>query len=361
MKNIFKASIALASIALLAGCTAAPGTPGAPAATETPTPTPTPVFVTAPLTGMQYEETTAEALALARPSVACKIDNSEAARPQQGLNATDVVYVEMVEGGLTRLVAMWHSTQPDAVGPVRSIRPMDPDIISSYGGIVCYSGGQYVFVKQMEKAPVFNASETSEQENGTFSRSKDRYAPHNVIVNVAKLATNHPELTAPQPHFNFATDLASTTAATTGTAVIDFKVGYPSALSAWAPTADGTAWLRSQDKKAHKDSATGEQIKATNVLVMQVKIDRGYLDRKYGNIPKTIMVSSGKGWVFTAGKYIEVTWSKTSATSPITLTALGGAPVGLAPGNTWIELMPAAPEGKITINKVPVASPSPTP
>ena len=356
MKNFFKASIALASIALLAGCTAVPGTP---AATETPTPTPTPVYVTAPLTGVKYEETTAEALALSRPSVACKIDNSEAARPQLGLNATDVVYVEMVEGGLTRLVAMWHSNQPNAVGPVRSIRPMDPDIISSYGGIVCYSGGQMVFVNLMKKAPVFNASETSEQENGTFSRSHDREAPHNVIVDVAKLATNHTELPAPQPHFNFAADLASASAAA-GTAVLDFKVGFPSALSAWAPTADGTAWLRTQDKQVHKDAATGEQIKATNVVVMQVNVDRSYLDHKYGHIPKTIMVSSGKGWVFTAGKYIEVTWSKTSATSPITLTDLAGAPVGLAPGNTWVELMPAAPEGKLTINKVPVASPSPS-
>ena len=82
---------------------------------------PEPVYVTAPLTGVLYEDTTPEALQLKKPSVACKIDNgSEAPRPQTGLNNTDIVFDEMVEGGLTRLVAIWHSKQPEEIGPVRS-------------------------------------------------------------------------------------------------------------------------------------------------------------------------------------------------------------------------------------------------
>ena len=71
-----------------------------------------------------------------------KIDNHEDARPQVGLNRTDLVFEELVEGGLTRYVAVWHSDVPDAVGPVRSIRPMDPDIVAPLGGIIAYSGGQ---------------------------------------------------------------------------------------------------------------------------------------------------------------------------------------------------------------------------
>ena len=323
---------------------------------------PEPVYVTAPLTGVQYEETTPAALQLKKPSVACKIDNgSEAPRPQSGLNSTDIVFDEMVEGGLTRLVAIWHSTQPDAIGPVRSIRPMDPDILSPFGGIVCFSGGQAVFVNMINQAPVFVASETTEQGKGTFSRSSERVAPHNVIVNVQKLAADHPELAPPVEQFKFAKDVQTSSAGASGAAVTKFEVKFPQASALWTPSSDGGKWLRTQDGKPLMDKLDGAQVETTNVVVLQVRIDRSYLDRKYGNIPKTVMVDSGKAWVFTGGKYVEATWSKTSATAPIALVDAAGAPVLLAPGNTWVELMPVAPEGKLAITAAPVASPSPSP
>ncbi len=322
---------------------------------------PEPVYVTAPLTGVQYEETTPAALQLKKPSVACKIDNgSEAPRPQSGLNSTDIVFDEMVEGGLTRLVAIWHSTQPDAIGPVRSIRPMDPDILSPFGGIVCFSGGQAVFVNMINQAPVFVASETTEQGKGTFSRSAERIAPHNVIVNVQKLANDNPELTPPGEQFKFAKDVQTSSAGASGAAVTKFEVKFPQASALWAPSSDGGKWLRTQDGKPLMDKLDGAQVAAKNVVVLQVRVDRSYLDRKYGHIPKTVMIDSGKAWVFTAGKYVEATWTKTSAVAPISLVDAAGAPVLLAPGNTWVELMPAAPEGKISINAAPVASPSPS-
>jgi hypothetical protein len=358
MKKFVQIALASAVLVPLAGCSAGVNIPGLPSAS----PTPEPVFVSAPLTGVLYEEGTPQALQLAKPSVACKIDNgSEAPRPQAGLNSTDIVFDEMVEGGLTRLVAIWHSNQPDAIGPVRSIRPMDPDILSPFGGIVCFSGGQAVFVNMIKQAPVFVASETTEQGKGTFSRSADRIAPHNVIVNVQKLAADHPELAAPAQQFQFAKDVQNSTAGLAGVAVTKFTVKFPQASAMWAPTADGTAWLRTQDGKPLTDKLDGAQVAATNVVVMQVRIDRSYLDRKYGNIPKTVMVDTGKAWVFSGGKYVEATWSKASATAPIVLTGLTGESVQLAPGNTWVELMPIAPEGKLSIVKVPVPSASPSP
>ncbi len=324
-------------------------------------PEPEPVYVTAPLTGMLYEETTPEALQLKKPSVACKIDNgSEAPRPQSGLNSTDIVFDEMVEGGLTRLVAIWHSAQPEAIGPVRSIRPMDPDITSPFGGIVCFSGGQQVFVNMINEAPVFVASETTEQGKGTFSRSSDRIAPHNVIVNVQKLASDHPELTAPAQQFQYGKDVQTSSAGLAGEAVTKFEVKFPQASALWTPSSDGAKWLRTQDGKPLMDKLDGAQVAATNVVVLSVKIDRSYLDRKYGHIPKTIMVDSGTAWVFSGGKLIEANWAKASATSPIVLTDMAGSPVLLAPGNTWVELMPVAPEGKISITKAPAASPEPS-
>lgn len=355
MKRSFAVIVLALSTISLAACSATG--PGEQPATPTPK-----VYVTAPLTGIQYEEGTPQALQLAKPSVACKIDNgSLAPRPQSGLNSTDIVFDEMVEGGLTRLVAVWHSAQPDGIGPVRSIRPMDPDILSPFGGIVCFSGGQWAFVKAMEASPVFTASETSEQGKGTFSRSSDRVAPYNVYVNVQKLATDHPELAAPAAQFAYAPDLANSSAVLAGTEVTKFSVNFPQATAAWAPNSDGSAWLRTQDGAPLIDKLDGEQIHAVNVVVLQVQIDRSYLDRKYGNVPKTVMVASGAGYVFTGSKFLPITWSKASATSPIVLVDSSGQPVQLAPGNTWIELQPNAPEGKTVITKAPVASTSPSP
>ena len=343
-----KLAVLIATTFVLTGCA-----PAAPQATQTPEP----VYVTAPLTGVKYEQSTPQAQGLSRSSVACKIDNSEAARPQLNLNRTDIVFDEMVEGGLTRFVAIWHSDLPDAVGPVRSIRPMDPDILSPFGGIVCYSGGQAVFTNMMRNTNVFNASETTEQGKGTFSRTKDREAPHNVIVNVLKLSSDHPEIKAPAPQFNFSQDLQSSSAASAGTPVKDFSVYFPSALAQWTPNADQTLWLRTQDKKVHTDAADGSQLKAVNVVVMQVEVDHSYLDHKYGNVPKDMVIGTGTAYIFTAGKMLQATWSKPSRETSIALTLADGSPVTLAPGNTWVELQPKT-EGKLLFTK---ASPSPTP
>jgi hypothetical protein len=351
MRKIAAISVATFALAACSGPTARP----------TAEPEPTPVYVTAPLTGMQYLEGSAEASTLSRPSVACKIDNSEAARPQLGLNRTDIVFVEMVEGGLTRLVALWHSTQPTAVGPVRSIRPMDPDILSPFGGIVCYSGGQAVFVNMMRNTNVFNASETTEQDKGTFSRSKDRYAPHNVIVDVDKLAAAHPEIAAPGVQFGFASEMANSTAALTGTSVSDIKVYFPLALSQWAPNAEATRFLRTQDGEIHTDAADGSQISAANVVIMTVEIDRSYLDGRYGNVPRSVMIGSGQAQVCSAGSCVAATWSKANQIAPITLTDAAGNPVLLAPGNTWVELQAAVPESKTVLTFKPLPTATATP
>ncbi len=91
----------------------------------------------APLTGLADPSGATKS----RPSIAVKIDNAPEARPQSGLDVADIVYEEVVEGGVTRLIAVFHSTAPELAGPVRSVRPMDPDILSAYHGLVAYSGG----------------------------------------------------------------------------------------------------------------------------------------------------------------------------------------------------------------------------
>jgi hypothetical protein len=360
VKTNSKSILALLSVSalLLAGC-AEPR----PVATETPTPEPK-VFVTAPLTGVTVEQGTSGSETFSLPSVACKIDNVEAARPQFNLNKTDIVFVEMVEFGLTRLVAVWQSQPVDQAGPVRSVRPMDADITAPLAGIFCYSGGQAPFVKAVKDTGQYMASETTEQadDKGSFSRLSSRGAPHNVMVDVALLQSQHVDhLKAPQamlPMVAFDPETESYEAASTeaGEETISFVVKYPQAESGWK--AEGAYWVRSQDGDQHIDAASDEIIRATNVVVLKTETDNSFRDPKYGPIPRTIMIDSGTAWVFSNGKRIKGTWTKASQTAPIQLFDAAGAPIKLAIGNTWIELM--ADPSKITIKSPEAPTPSPT-
>jgi hypothetical protein len=304
------------------------------------------VYPIAPLTGVAYMNESEIPDTNALPAVTCKVDNAPAGRPQFNLNKTDIVHVQMVEGGLTRLVATWHSQPVDKVGPVRSVRPMDADIAAAFGGIFCYSGGVDMFIALLQDTSLYLADENTQQsvKPNSFSRTPERFAPHNMVVDMGLLQSQHEDLAAPQSIFNYAAFLDETkdyepASASSGKATTDLTIEYPDATSYWKGDGSGNL-LRSQDGEPHMDGVSEEQVRAKNVVVLEVQIDSSIRDVRYGVIPKTIMVGSGKVWVFVDGKHIEGTWTKATQTSPIELLDSTGAVIKLAPGNTWVELKP---------------------
>jgi hypothetical protein len=305
----------------LVGCSAPVPEPTASAS-------PAPQPGVAPLRGTPVDPAAAE-----HPSLAVKIDNHPAARPQIGLERADLVFEELVEGGLTRYAALWHSDVPDDVGPVRSIRPMDPEILSSFGGIVAYSGGQPQFVDLMQAAPLLNVV-FDDDAAGLFVRADDRESPHDVVLSAAETVTLHADLAAPRSQFDYAPSAAEATAALAGDPTSALVVRFSESSGrgwAWDPAAP--AYLRSQDGDADLDGA-GAQLKATNVVVLRVDVDRG------SDVPRTILTGSGEAWVSTNGSTMPATWFKDAAAAPIRLADAAGATIELAPGNTWIELVP---------------------
>jgi len=311
-------------------------TPAEPMPTPTPTPsytssyeTPAPI-VYAPLTGMPVED---PAL-LAHAALSAKVDNHWDARPQVGLESTDIVVEELVEGGLTRYVAVWHSSIPAEIGPVRSIRPMDPDIISPFGGIVAYSGGQYRFVELMRSTNVYNAIHGQRDTDAVMFRSKNKRAPHNVLVRAPELLAMHPDIGAPPQQYAFAPDLASATATSEGAPVagVDLVFGSSSAPS-WRWDEASGRWLRFQSGAVDLDTVGG-QLAASNVVVIRVGVSND------GGVPKTELIGGGEAWVLSGGAMLHATWSKADREAPIRLIDDTGAVVRLAPGNTWVELVP---------------------
>jgi hypothetical protein len=320
-----------------AGCT-----PAEPMPTPTPTPsytssyeTPAPV-VYAPLTGMPVDDPAS----IAHSALSAKVDNHWDARPQTGLEHTDIVVEELVEGGLTRYVAVWHSDIPAEIGPVRSIRPMDPDIISPFGGIVAYSGGQYRFVVLMQATNVYNAIHGQRDTDAIMYRAKGRPSPHDVLVRAPELIAMHPDISAPPQQYAYAPDMASATATREGTPVagVDLVFGSASAPS-WRWDAASERWMRSQKEGVDLDT-TGAQLSAANVVVVRVPVSTGL------GLPKTELIGGGEAWVLSGGAMVHATWSKADREAPIRLIDDTGAVVRLAPGNSWVELVPHA--GSVT-------------
>lgn len=336
---------AIIPVLLLAGCTSEKPRP-----TPTDTPTATaeawvstyaapPATELAPLRG-----TTVAAGKLKNPSLAVKIDNHTAARPQIALERADIVFEELVEGGLTRYAAVWQSDIPKLIGPVRSIRPMDPDIISPFGGIVAYSGGQKVFVDMMMAAPVVNAIFDYDR-SGLFYRIGGKSAPHNVVVKATTLVGRYPKLAKPVQQFAYAPTIAASSAVTEGKPFGVIKTRFsPERWPAWAWNAKAKSYLRSQEGSPDRDS-NGDQLRSTNVVIMRVDISHNY-----GPVPKTVMVGKGEAWVSTGGKTIHGTWSKKYRSSSPRLVDDNGVTIRLAPGNTWIELVPKK-QGEVQLVK----------
>ena len=128
-----------------------------PPRTDAPTTTTAPPV--APLTGLPDPDGQSRS----RPVLWVKVENLDSAqvRPQSGLEVADVVYEEVVEGGITRFLAAYNSAVPDVVGPIRSVRLTDPNIVWPLGGIFAYSGGAQPAVDAINQAPVTTVDESN--------------------------------------------------------------------------------------------------------------------------------------------------------------------------------------------------------
>ena len=306
-----------------------------------PPPPPPPVYW--PLTGVE------SGAVAARPALAVKIENSIDARPQTGLNAADIVWEEVVEGGITRFVAVYHSTVPGQIGPIRSVRPMDTAIAAPLRGLFAFSGGQRPFVDAVAAAGLQVVSHDAGAAG--FYRLDTRYAPHNVYADpndfLAQADASH--LAAPAPQFSVVTPDQQPTAIVAGTptAVLNLKlsgVSHPS----WTWSAPAGAWLRAEGTTPSTE-ADGAPLRAANVVVLRVAVVNTAFSDPAGNpVPETQMVGSGEALIATGGATVAATWSKASVDAPVVLTGPTGLTVQLGPGNTWVELVPTR-TGAVTV------------
>jgi hypothetical protein len=302
----------------------------APTTTTSTTVAPEPM---APLTGLPASSPAV----LTRPAVVVKIDNVDQARPQTGINQADVIYEEMVEGGLTRLAAVFQSQLPDPVGPIRSGRTTDLGIIGDLDHpVLVYSGANSGFLEALGEAPATNVN--ADNHPTLFFRGGTHPAPHNYFADATDLVAQAPAGSPPPPAL-FTYGPAGHAAAAGATPMATATVTFPAARAVWTWNAGTGVFSRAQNGTPDVD-ITGVPVGATNVVIQTIPYSTALVEAGGTIIPEGNLVGSGKAWVLTGGDEVPATWTRTSLTAVTTYTDSAGNPIVMNPGQTWVELLP---------------------
>ena len=320
--------VALLGAATLASCSdasdpaTAPPPSAARPASPSPTPTPEPVH---PFTGARDSTV--------GPVLAVKIDNTRSAKPQFGLRSADVVYVEQVEGGLSRVMAIFSSKLPPRVGPVRSARISDLHVLAQFGKpAFAYSGVQGKMKPYVAKASLLDVSQ--DKSNTGYTRTGPHSAPYNLYGTPKRLLGRASGASkAADIGFRFGP------APTGGRAVKSFSARYPAASFRFQWSASAKRWLVTQDGRADT-AGEGGRLGGQTVVVQRAHTTRSQFHDFLGNYtPLVQTVGKGKATVLRDGKAYDARWSRPSESDGTTYTTADGRPMTFAPGQVWVVLV----------------------
>lgn len=280
----------------------------------------------APPAGPLVDGTTGQA----RAAVAVKIDNIAEAWPQAGINQADITFELLVEG-VSRFAAVFSSEDAGLIGPVRSARTSDVNLLSMLNRpCFAFSGGNAAVVQAVDAAPLVDVS--AEVTSSAYFRSDDRVIPHNLMTSSAGLRAVCEGSGTPSPIFAYGGGPDPRGVEVGGVAL---RLGASTSRFVWDPPA--ARWLRFVDDFAQVDTA-GVQVSPANVVVL----DTGYLPSPADNrSPEAQSLGSGGAWVLVDGLAVSGTWQRSSPTEPYRLLGEDDAPITLRPGRTWVVLAPS--------------------
>ncbi|MFJ7338062.1 DUF3048 domain-containing protein [Streptomyces sp. NPDC101110] len=258
-----------------------------------------------------------------------KIDNAAAARPHTGVDAADVVYAEQVEGGLSRLIAVYATRLPKAVGPVRSARESDLELLRQFDRpTLAFSGAQKKLLPLIDKAPL--KAKTPGNAADAYFRGPGRPAPHNLYLTPGRIVSETPGRAALTTGFHYGAAPAG------GTATASRTVRYPAARFSFTWSDTRERWLVGMDGTP-ATTADGEQLTTGTVVVQYVKVRASaFQDFLGNNTPYTETVGSGRAQVLRDGRAWDVNWKREKAADGTAFTTGDGTPVNFAKGQVWV-------------------------
>lgn len=273
---------------------------------------------------------------------AIMIENSPDARPQSGLQQADTVYEAIAEGGITRFAALYQQQRPELIGPVRSLRMYYLDWITPYDAGIAHVGGSLFALQEVRNGTHKDLDQFFN--SGTYWRSTDRYAPHNVYTSFARLdglnASRGYNQSNAQAIPRGDTPIAGATANQ-----VNVTMSGPTYNSSWQYDAGSNTYLRSQAGKPHIDREKG-QISTQVLVVLKQQMDTVMEDGWRENYHTS---GTGDAVVISGGKAVEVTWHKENMQKQMFFTnKADGKEFPLPRGKTWISAVPVNDGGGVS-------------
>ena len=273
------------------------------------------------------------------PVIVVKIDDTKEAHPQVGIDKADLVYIEQVEGGLVRLAAIFSTEIPEKIGPVRSARISDIDLMAQFGKVAFfYSGAQSKFLPAIKAANLFDIGAEHESPK-LYTRDSSRVAPYDMVLSGTEIKNriaNLDVVKASNIGWNFG-ELANK-----GQAITSAKVHWPAAN--YSVKWNGKSWDLFQNGNPDVTS-DGKQLAPSTFVIQNVVItDSQYKDKLGGVTPFSATVGEGTGWVLRNGFAIKAIWNRPDSESGTTWSDITGKEIKFAAGQVWIALTDQDPE-----------------
>jgi hypothetical protein len=274
-----------------------------------------------------------------RQALVVKIDNYDPdARPQAGLTLADVVYEEKVEGPVSRFAAIFQGSDADQIGPVRSARSTDVEIIGDLNRpLFAYSGANGGFQALLGISPLVDVGAGAK--GGAYWRGGDKVIPHNLYTSSSLLWAG--TAGAPPPAlwpFRGVKDAPGPGAQPAVSATYHFGGGMT--LINWTWDATEKKWMRMQNGSTHFD-LDNWPVGVENVIIQYVRYQNSTSQDIYGNpIPEASLGGEGRGWVLTGGAAIPMKWLRFGLNEKASYIGPDEQLIKFAPGHTWIALVP---------------------
>lgn len=276
------------------------------------------------------------------PVLVVKIDDTSAAHPQVGLRSADVIYIEQVEGGLTRLAAVFSSSIPAKIGPVRSARISDLELLAQYGKVgFAFSGAQRKFLPEIAAA---NLIDLGAMRFGPafYANDEERIAPYAMMLNAPELLIEARErgselVTSMQMGWNFGDAPSGLNE------ISSVRISWPAASYGATWSEKEERWLLTHNNEPNLDE-TGYQLGSPTLVIQMVKItDSIYKDKFGGVTPFSATVGSGSCYLLRDGGYLPCLWNRPDSSRGTEFTDTSGAEINFAPGQIWFALTDKEP------------------
>jgi len=268
-----------------------------------------------------------------RPVTGVMIENSPDARPQSGLKDAGIVFEAIAEGGITRFLALFEDTQPNYIGPVRSVRPYYVDWAMGFEASIAHVGGSPDGLAHLREV---GGRDLDEFANGSaYTRINSRYAPHNVYTSSANLDSLNQAKGFTSSNFTSWPRKADKAAKTPNASNIDLSVSSYLYSPHYDYDVRSNSYVRSEGGEAHKDERSGSPLNPKVVIAMVM----AYSLASDGKHSIYNSVGSGHVYIFQDGTVTEGNWQKSDVKSQLTFSDTSGAPIKLNAGQTWLTMV----------------------